>query len=208
MLIVAPYPESLSPEDRLVCARWVAQQTQLRLQQEGVMPVMLEGSKATRVALEKALPQDGIAFFAHGTEHSIAGCGEDLLDRENLPQFGGVWIHAFACFTGVELAKIAVEDANVPIFIGYNIQLVVDWSPEAIPAALLPDFIRLCTEITSLLSLGVRNKKLLQQAVYELSDRVILWLGEHQTPENQFEFWALMTLGSRLSTCMVIESAI
>ncbi|WP_437637169.1 hypothetical protein [Sorangium sp. So ce854] len=156
-------------------SHWMAQQT-VRLAPEPAL--RLEREAAIRESLESALADRalrGVALFGHGRAHAVFGSdGREALDAENLRLVGARWVHALACLCGLELAPASA--AQVDLFVGYRIALVVEWEIEALPIELQERLARLVTATTLALLSGLRAKADLQRRASAVADEIVEWL--------------------------------
>lgn len=111
-LVVSPE----RPDDEaLAVTAWIARETIARAP---IAPAILAGAGAVRAAFERHLADvagpAGLAFFGHGSEDRLFDAdrpalanGPALLDRDNVGRLRGFWVHAFACWSGRQLAAHA-----------------------------------------------------------------------------------------------------
>lgn len=179
-----------SGDPSLANSYWIAEQNALRLKQDETTVVhRVVDADVTRASFEGALGHDiqGIAAFTHGQAHdtrhglhdALLGVeGESILDGDNVALLAGRWVHAFACRSGVELPGLAVA-AGSTCFVGYEIALLVEWSPEEIPAPIRTAFIALVTEVTWQLANGARDQKSILQALAPHQEVILGWCDAH-----------------------------
>ena len=184
-------------DEQTRCSHWVAHRNYERLAAElGQVPLLLEGERARRGALEQALAGEvrGLAFFGHGAEDRLLDAsGTAALDERNLACVRGRWVHAFACRAGDHLAGPAAA-AGVHCFVGYESALNVDWSPDEIPGPIRDAFIRLVTQTTLELARGVLDGDVLRRAALEAQAIVIQWCDEHPGDATGLEIMAQQLL--------------
>jgi len=119
-LVVAP---ERANDEALAATAWIARETAARAP---IAPAMLTGSGAVRAAFEQRLAEGGelagLAFFGHGGEDRLfdadraaLGVGPAILDHDSVGRLRGFWIHAFACWSGKQLAADALAQ-GVEIF--------------------------------------------------------------------------------------------
>jgi len=142
--------------------------------------VILGGAGATRASLEAAMRTTsgaGLALFGHGNEAAVYGADDEAaLDGDNV---AGAWVHAFACKTGVRLARDA-EAKGLACYLGYRVSLLVGWSAGELHPDLLAHLAALSTATTSALLRGVRSRSAIQREISEAADRLNDWIQDHE----------------------------
>jgi hypothetical protein len=190
----------------LTCTRWIAEHTIAMLRGENIEPVPVLDGQATRASLESSVRGSvrGLAIFAHGRDSHIGSSGSrsgtagrdpdailgadraPALDRDNLHITHGRWVHAIACYAGVELGAHAVH-AGAVCFIGYDCALLVDWEPDALPPEIEPLMRELVTITTRNLARGVRNLRALQADAERIAEDISAWCMEHEDQAEGLE---------------------
>jgi hypothetical protein len=175
----------------------------------GIVPgssLVIVGPAATRDALEDALTvvpsPTGLAFFGHGNTNRLLDAnymhGVDppscALDFRNVYRARGMWVHAFACLSAVELARRAVED-GVELYAGYRRPVNVSWTE---PAPAEPQFCRLVTALTQALVEGERDPTRLRATVSAAADTFLEALMAADAVEPEPCFMALNILVQNL----------
>lgn len=176
-LLVAPERDL---DEALARTAWIARETAARA---ATSPIILAGTGAVRAALEQHLlgtaALSGLAFFGHGAEDRLFDAdrpekedGPALLDGDNVGRLQGLWVHAFACWSGKQLAKEAVE-RGVTIYVGYNRPLDAGWQ---FPPSAAPEFLDLVTCTTLALQEGERDERALLARASRAADAFVLQL--------------------------------
>ncbi len=183
-LIVAP---ERAGADALAATAWIARETAARAPSA---PGTLAGVGAVRAAFEEHLAARddivGIAFFGHGADDRLFDAdrpafadGPALLDRENLGKLRGLWVHAFACWSGKQLAAHAIAE-GVAIYVSYRRPLDAGW---AFPPSAAQEFIELVTSTTLALLAGDRDERSLRVRASHAADMFVLAL--EALPDDQ-----------------------
>lgn len=163
----------------LVNSHWVAEQTIARL--GASVGRSVRGTEVTRAAMEQSLADEaitGVVYFGHGNNVELVANGSAVLDRDNLAQARGTWIHAFACMAGNDLAASAKEE-GVDAFLGYSARVRVEWDVADLPSELRALLQRLVTVATERLHDGERSTKALRNSVRDAYDDLVAWLDDH-----------------------------
>jgi hypothetical protein len=185
-------------DEALVRTRWIADCTLAMLLSESIEPLPLLDDQATRANLEASATGSvrGFAILAHGRDSHIGSAGSragravrddailgadraPALDRDNLHVTCTRWVHAIACYAGVELGAHAVH-AGAVCFVGYECALLVDWDPAALPAEIEPLMRELVTITTRNLARGERDLRALQAQANEIAEDISAWCMEHE----------------------------
>lgn len=188
----------------LLCTRWMAEHTIAMLRDENIEPVPMLDGEATRTALEALALGDtpGLAFFSHGRDSHIGSSGSrsdaarddailgadraPALDRDNLHITCERWVHAIACYAGVELGAQAVH-VGATCFIGYDCALLVEWAPDTLPPEVEPLMRELVTITTRNLSRGVRDVRALKIDAERIGKQITEWCEEHPNQAEGLE---------------------
>lgn len=182
-------------------SRWIAEQT-VRLAPDA--PLRIEREEAVRGALERALEDadlSGIALFGHGKPHAVMGSdGLEALDLANIARVGPRWVHAMACNCGKELAAAAAPHAE--LFVGYEVSLIVQWTPEDLAEELRERLARLVTATTLALLGGARSKPELRRRASAAADDLLEWL---LTNTDDDEYLGLHIFAQQLVDRMVVS---
>jgi hypothetical protein len=184
-------------DEALVRTRWIADCTLAMLQGENITPVALLDGHATRARLEAAATDavHGLAMLSHGRDSHIGSSGsragrarrddailgadgDPALHRDNLHVTRARWVHAIACYAGVELGAQAVH-AGAACFVGYDCALLVDWEPAALPPAIEPLVRELVIITTRNLARGVRDPRALKRHAEAIAEEISAWCMEH-----------------------------
>ena len=176
-------------------AQAVSRWTRERLSAEGRAVRVLEGTEATREALEAALPAaEGLCAFTHGRVDAILdGERRPVLDHRNLHLLRDRWAWLFACLAGTELAGASAH-AGAACVVGFVASVIVEWEEADLPPGLAEDFRRLTTEVPSALAAGERDSHRLLAALVPLVDAVLDFYADHPTPPAGFDITAQQLL--------------
>lgn len=166
----------------LANAHWIACQT------GSLSPApaaWIEGSAATRAALDAAMGAHGgaagLCLFGHGDTDAVYGADDaPALDRHNLR---GRWVHAFACRTGLGLARTARE-RGVGCYLGYDVALLVGWSIESLHPELRARLAGLVVAASAALLRGVRARRVLLREVSDAADALVDWINANAPDEH------------------------
>lgn len=202
---VVVFAPTRTGDEALVRTRWIAEHTIAMLRGENIEPVPVLDGHATRASLESSLTVSvcGLALLAHGRDSHIGSSGSrggtagrddailgadrsPALDRDNLHITHGRWVHAIACYAGVELGAQAVH-AGAVCFIGYDCALLVDWEPDALPPEIEPLMRELVTITTRNLARDVRNLRALQAGAERVAEEISAWCMEHDDQAEGLE---------------------
>lgn len=192
-------------DEALMRTRWIADCTLAMLHGENITPVALLDGQATRANLETSATgtAHGITILAHGRDSHIGSSGSragratrddailgadgaPALDRENLHVTCARWVHAIACYAGVELGAHAVH-AGATCFVGYDCALLVDWEPAALPAEIEPLMRALVTVTTRNLARGIRELNALKAQANQIAEEISAWCMEHEKEAEGLE---------------------
>lgn len=184
-------------DEALARTRWIAKHTIAMLRDENIEPVPVLDDQATRARLESSAagPVRGLALLSHGRDSHIGSSGSrgntagrddailgadraPALDRDNLHITRERWVHAIACYAGVELGAHAVH-AGALCFIGYDCALLVDWEPDALPPEIEPRMRELVTITTRNLARGVHDVRALKAHANLVAEDISAWCMEH-----------------------------
>jgi len=184
-------------DEALSCTRWMAEHTMAMLRSENIEPVPVLDQQATRTSLESSATGSvrGIALFSHGLDAHIGSSGSrarlavrddailgadgtPALDRDNLHITRERWVHAIACYSGVELGAQAVH-TGADCFVGYDCAVMVLWEPGYLPAEVEPLVRELVTITTRNLARGERNERTLLARAAEVAEMITAWCEEH-----------------------------
>jgi hypothetical protein len=170
-------------DEALHVSHWIARET-ARLAPRP--PRVIDRADAIRSNLESALARpepssmtaraavEGVAFFAHGERDTILGSdGVPALDPANMHLLHRRWAHAFACNTGRELARAAID---ADLFVGYDVAIPVGWTPGALPEPVRERLLALVTATTFALLEGVRAKEELQRRAEAAAEALVACL--------------------------------
>lgn len=173
VLVFSPSGDpSLAPAQAV--ARWTAR----RLEAEGHEVDLCADAEAERPAIDALPSHHGLAAFAHGDEWSIFGhSGKPALDRDNVAALHGLWIWAFACRTRVELGPQAIH-AGARAWAGFEVAVMVDWEPEAVPALVRADLAAMTSEPAARFAAGCFDPDSLRRRIRELGERVLAELDD------------------------------
>jgi hypothetical protein len=202
---VVVFAPTRSGDEALARTRWMAEHTITMLRDENLAPVPILDGHATRASLESSTTGSvrGLALLSHGrdahigssgTRASIKGRddailgadGAPALDRDNLHVTRDRWVHAIACYAGVELGAQAVH-AGAACFVGYECALLVDWEPDALPPEVAPLMRDLVTITTRNLARGVRDQRRLQSDAERIAEEIAAWCIEHEDQADGLE---------------------
>jgi hypothetical protein len=195
-------------DEALVNSHWIAGKTAATL----AGAVRIEGAEADRAAMERVLGEaavTGVAFFGHGREdHLRDAAGAPVLDAANLALVGGRWFHGFACLSGKRLAGLA-RGAGVATYAGYEVRVVVEFTPDRLPPDLTALFVELVTTTTLALAGGCRSGRELRRRVRAVAEDVRAWFDDHAAwvddDENFRERMGIKTLAEQLERDLFIE---
>lgn len=204
-LVVAP---ERPDDDALAATAWIARETMARA---SIAPMMLTGIDAVRAAFEQRLKESaelaGLAFFGHGAEDRLFDAdrpalakGPALLDLDSVGRLRGFWVHAFACWSGKQLAAHALAQ-GVAIYVGYQRPLDAGWE---FPPSAAPEFIELVTSVTFALLMGDRDERSIRARASRAADNFFLAL-EALPDEQRTRGWMwLHALAQQLVDDMIV----
>jgi hypothetical protein len=192
-------------DEALVRTRWIAEHTIAMLRDEDIEPIPVLDGHATRANLESSATDAvrGLVCLAHGRDSHIGSAGArgdaskrddailgadraPALDRDNLHITCERWVHAIACYAGVELGAHAVHTGAV-CFVGYECALLVDWDPGALPPEVEPLMRELVTITTRHLARGVRDLRTLKAHAERIAEDITAWCMEHEQRADGIE---------------------
>jgi len=155
----------------------------------------------------------GGVFCGHGSERALwavasAAARQPVLDLQNLGAVGPRWFHAFACLSGNGLALSAARE-GVAAYAGYNVKVVVEFTPGQLPPALEALLRAAVTATTQQLHQGQRSRQALRGEVRAASRRLRTWLLAHQAmcrrQMTHTEWLGLQTLATLLHESLELE---
>lgn len=198
VLLFAP-----SGDEPLRGTRWIAEQTGARLASVGLVSHALFDRDATRAQLEEHLATHatGLVAVCHGGRTQLLGTDRaPVLDEHNAHHTSGKWVHAIACLSGQELARIAV-DRGATCFAAYVVSLILEWDPDGIAAPIREAFSRLVTGVSLSLALGERDLSRLLSAILPDQEAVIAWCDQHPDLANGLEITAQQLVSKLVFLC-------
>lgn len=203
--LVVVFAPTRPGDEALLCTRWMAECTLTMLRNENIEPVLVLDGGATRATLESSLTEAvrGLALLSHGRNAHIGSAGSragrgvrddailgadgaPALDRDNLHVTRERWVHAIACYAGVELGAHAVH-AGATCFVGYDCALLVEWDPGALPPEIEPLMRELVTITTRNLARGVRDLRALKADAEPVVEAINEWCMEHHEEAEWLE---------------------
>lgn len=177
--------DAFHPNDpALVNSHWVAERTASFLRTKWSAQVeLLAGDDAHAASVGSALEQpfEGYAYFGHGRQHVLyrdkTAFGEPvpLVGSAQISLLGARWFHAFACLSGVSLCP-AAANAGASAYLGYRVQVVVEWDIQNLPEELVRLLEELVTVATLALAEGYRSRDTIRRKVRDVSDRFLDWM--------------------------------
>lgn len=192
VLVFAPQrtPEDAALKNSRLVADWVV----AMLSRRGVAVDALFDHAATGEALSATLSLDShaaLTAFGHGDQWSIKDArGGDAVHRENLHLLTGRVVYAFACQTGDELARHAME-AGARCYAGYRTSVIVQWDLRSLHADIHPSLIALATHAAGRVLEGVWDLSQLQRELSDLADVLTLKLQAHD--QDDMGLYGFMT---------------
>jgi hypothetical protein len=174
-LLLAPERED---DPALTNSAWIARRTQDAAPNA---PIALTGRDAVRHRFEQLVQSqhqiEGVAFFGHGASDRLFDAdrmpndptGPTAIDTANAALLKGRWVHAFACWSGEQLAARAVLN-GASIYVGYKKPLDIGWSA---PPPAEAEFVEMVTYVTTALIKGVRDERSLLSQLSAAVDNFI-----------------------------------
>lgn len=202
----------------LLNSHWVADRTREALQTTfpDVVLAVRAGDAVDKACMEAVLAEahDGFVYFGHGRESVLyrdKDASNPILRERDCPpipifeihhllSLGPRWFHAFACLSGKTLSEEALQ-AGAAVYVGYSMELAVEWDPERLPQELRDLLHQLVVVATIELARGQRSRRSLRVGVRNASERLLDWLDTHESDCAQipwYELCGLQMLANRL----------